>query len=185
MTAKTEDTFDSLAAAFVQQGLTQGFLRVHFSGASTPPEFEIADLVAYETALRQNRELTDEHPPMEVLREEIRCNLLRLQQAEDDLSERLAAAVPLKTSLRKLEHDAGRCGYEALSRVAAILHDTLKNNPVEALDDAEVQGFLKACEQAIEGQASNADAYVCEKTLFHAGLSWLPTFRIESDGVSK
>lgn len=36
MTAKTEGTFDSIVAAFVQQGLAQGFLRVHFTGATTP-----------------------------------------------------------------------------------------------------------------------------------------------------
>lgn len=107
----------------------------------------------------------------------MRCNLLHLQQAADDLGQRLAAAVTLKASLRNLEHEAGRFGYEALSRVAAILHDTLKNNPVETWDNTELQGFLKACEQATEEQAITADAYTCEKTLFHAGLSWLPTFK--------
>ena len=178
MTARTEETFDSIVAAFVQQGLAQGFLRIHFTGATTPPEFEIADALAYETALRQNNELAAACPSLEVLREEARCNLLRLQQAADNLGGRLAAAVILKASLRNLEHEAGHFGYESLSRIAAILRDTLKNNDVETWDDTEMQGFLKACEQATEGQAITADAYACEKTLFHAGLSWLPTFKV-------
>ena len=178
MTAKTEETSDRLAAAFVQQGLAQGFLRVHFTGATTPPEFEITDAVAYETALRQNNELAAACPSLEVSREEVRHNFLHFRQAEDEPSQRLATAVTLKASLRKLEHEAGHFGYESLSRVAAILHDTLKNNPVEAMDDTEMQGFLKACEQATVEQPIAADAYACEKTLFHAGLSWLPTFKV-------
>ena len=87
----------------------------------------------------------------------------------------MAAGIALKESLRTLEGEAARYDYEMLSRVAAVLHDTLKNNPVESLDDAEMQAFQEAAKQATEGRAETSDPYQCELALYRAGLSWLPS----------
>jgi hypothetical protein len=113
-------------------------------------------------------------PPIEEVRDLVRRDVMRLREAIPDLDNMLTACIDLKQSLNKLERDAARYGYEPLSRVAAILHDTLKHNFIEDLDEQNFQGFFEATRQATEGRADHADPRECDLTLIQAGLSWLP-----------
>src|SRR5579871_4122280 len=87
---------------------------------------------------------------IEAIRGEVRLGVLRFVDSFVIPKARLAACISLKDALHQLELKANEYDYEPLSRVAAVLHDTLKNNNVLTLDEIELGGFVKACEQATE-----------------------------------
>ncbi len=134
-----------------------------------------ADLLTSFTAGVNEWLISVARAPIEAVRDEVRRDVEKLSKAFEDLSARLVTGIALKASLRKLENEAAKYDYEPLSRVAAVLHDTLKHNPIESFDKAEMRGFIEASKQATEGSANQSDPYVCEKTLIQVGLSWLPT----------
>jgi hypothetical protein len=138
------------------------WLYSHYSKLST-------ELVGYGVNLTANRS------PIESIRDEVHRYVGQLKDNFLNLSQRLVSSISLKEALHKLEYAADRYDYEPLSRVAAILHDTLKNNPIEAFDDQKLRGFIEATKQATEGRADQSDPYQCELSLYRARLSWLPS----------
>jgi hypothetical protein len=114
----------------------------------------------------------------EEARDGVRQNLNRLEEAFQHTGEREAlqgAADNLRTSLDHLEDEAGRKNeYEQLSRVAAVLHDVLKHNPVVEFTEEQQRTFVRAAKYAIQGAPEQADALECDRVLYGAGLDWLP-----------
>ena len=73
-----------------------------------------------------------------------------------------------------------------ISRVAAVLHDTLKaiheviaerseHQPIEGFNKEQLKAFQKACQEAIKIDPTMASPRESEKYLFRAQLSWLPS----------
>jgi len=109
--------------------------------------------------------------------ERVRKSLMRLSENFDNLSYRLSAGVQLQTALRTLEVAARNENLRLLARVSAVLHDTLKHNPIEGFSKVQLTAYHKACQEVIK---INPNPRVCEKHLFMAQLSWLPPL---PDGV--
>jgi hypothetical protein len=126
----------------------------------------------------QQKEVAVVGKPIEAVRDAVRQNLARLENAfqrPEDQEELQCAADTLRASLRTLENEAGRHEeYEMLSRVAAIMHDVLKHNPITDFDQTRFGGFVLAMRQAIEGNPEQADPYLSEQAIYRAGVSWLP-----------
>lgn len=101
----------------------------------------------------------------------VRKSLMRLSENFANLSHRLSAVVQLQTALGALEVAARENNFRLLSRVAAVLHDTLKHNPIEGFTKEQLKAFQKACQEVIK---IDPNPRVCEKHLFRAQLSWLP-----------
>lgn len=102
-------------------------------------------------------------------------SLTRFSENFDDLSLRLSAGVQLQNALRTLEVTARKNNFRRLSRVAAVLHDTLKHNPVEEFSKTELTAFKKAMTEAIKTVPQKTNPSAAEKHLFRAQLSWLPS----------
>jgi hypothetical protein len=117
--------------------------------------------------------------PVEAIRDQVRAYGERLVGGFEHVGDRLPPCIVLKAALRELEQSADRYGYERLSRVAAILHDTLRYNPIEAFDDAALQSFMDALGYATEGRADAADPVECEHALLAGDLTWLPPIRAD------
>jgi len=107
--------------------------------------------------------------------ERVRQSLTRLSENVDDLSHRLSAGVQLQAALRELEVAGRKNNYRPLSRVAAVLHDTLKHNPIEGFTKEQLKAFQKACQEAIKIDPAKASPRESERYLFRAQLSWLPS----------
>lgn len=114
------------------------------------------------------------------VQERVSKSLMRLSENFDNPSQRLSAGVQLQTALRTLEEAARNASFRLLARVSAVLHDTLKHNPVEGFSEAQLAAYHQACQEAIKIDPSTANPRVCERHLFHAQLSWLPPL---PDGV--
>jgi len=108
------------------------------------------------------------------VQERVSKSLTLLSENFDDLSHRLLASVQLQTALHVLEVAARKNNFRLLSRVAAVLHDTLKHNPIEGFSKAQLLAFQKACQEAII-DPSKASPRASERHLFRAQLSWLPS----------
>jgi hypothetical protein len=104
----------------------------------------------------------------------VRDNLYWLRAAFADKSARIAAAIVVKEALRELEGTARRYEWEDLTFVAAILHDTLRYNPIEAFDERQCRAFLEASRQVIDVAPSDSDPTTCLQALWRGGLDWLP-----------
>jgi len=107
--------------------------------------------------------------------ERVSKSLTRLSENFDDLSHRLLAGVQLQTALNALEVTARKNNFRLLSRVAAVLHDTLKYNPVEGFSNVQLTAFQKACQEAIKLDPAKVSSRASERHLFRAQLSWLPS----------
>ena len=96
-----------LQAQLTQHGLSlDDLVKIVRAAAATEPDIPLADA-----------------------QEKVYKFLTRLSENFDDLSHRLSAVVQLQTALRVLEIAARNNNFRPLSRVAAVLHDTLKHNP--------------------------------------------------------
>lgn len=142
-----------LKAQATQQGLSLGDFVVKLAKAAKTFEPDVA---------------------LDDVQERVRKSLMRLSQNFDNLSHRLSAGVQLQTALRALEVVARDANFRLLARVAAVLNDTLKHNPIEGFSKAQLTVYNKACQEAIKMDPSQSCPRVCEKHLFHAQLSWLP-----------
>jgi hypothetical protein len=107
--------------------------------------------------------------------ERVRKSLTRLSENFDDLSHRLSAGVQLQAVLHALEVAARKNNFRPLSRVAAVLHDTLKHNPIEGFSKEQLTAFQKACQEAIKTDPAKYSPRASERHLFRAQLSWLPS----------
>ena len=113
--------------------------------------------------------------PLTDAQERVRKSLIRLSESFDNLSHRLSAVIQLQTALRALEIAARKNNFRPLSRVAAVLHDTLKHNPIEGFNRTQLTAFQKACQEAIKNDPAKASSRESERHLFRAQLSWLPS----------
>lgn len=118
---------------------------------------------------------TEPDIPLTDAQERVRKFLTRLSENFDDLSHRLSVVVQLQTVLRALEIVARNNNFRPLSRVAAVLHDTLKHNPIEGFSKEQLTAFQKACQEAIKIDPAKASPREAERHLFRAQLSWLPS----------
>ena len=107
--------------------------------------------------------------------ERVSKSLTRLSENFDDLSHRLSAGVQLQSALHALEVAAKKNNFRPLSRVAAVLHDTLKHNPIEGFSKIQLTAFQKACQEAIKTDPAKSSPRASERHLFRAQLSWLPS----------
>ena len=122
-------------------------------------------------------DVSETRAPIEEARDVVRRNLSRLEEAfqhAENQEELQCAADNLRTSLSQLEDEAGHYAYERLSRVAIILHDVLKHNPIAEFTEEQQQAFLLAARQATEGAPEQADSRECDRLLYPTGLDWLP-----------
>lgn len=101
--------------------------------------------------------------------------LTNVNENFDNLSLRLSAGTQLQNSLRALELAARKDNFRLLSRVAAVLYDTLKRNPIEGFSREQLTAFQKACQEAIKIDPMNVKPRISERHLFRARLSWLPS----------
>jgi hypothetical protein len=123
-------------------------------------------------------EIPDTPSPIEEVRDTVRRNLSRLEEAfqrPENQEELQCAADTLRASLRTLENEAGRHEeYEMLSRVAAITHDVLKHIPITEFTQEQQQAFLQAARKTTDAMPERADVSECDRVLYTNGLDWLP-----------
>lgn len=112
--------------------------------------------------------------PVDRAIDEMRDKLYWLQANFADKSARIAVAMKVKEALRELEEISERYELENLTRVAAILHDTLRYNPIETFDERQLRAFLEASRQATDVAPSDSDPTTCLQALWRGGLDWLP-----------
>lgn len=125
--------------------------------------------------LVRSERISEPGVPLADLCKQVSKSLTRLSENFDDISLRLSAGVQLQNALRTLEIAARKNNFRLLSRVAAVLHDTLKHNPVEGFSKTQLTAFQKATHEAIKTNPKKANPYAAERHLFRAQLSWLPS----------